>query len=132
MKSNCLLSKYNFMKIQLFLFLFIVLSASQCDKSEINQEINCYHFDERQCSTDPFHEGVTDRNQLLDSIKLWLKSNGVDVITFSVNSEFHQAVCEACHICPVGPRYYITFPTNQSESFEELELLNWGKDECVD
>ena len=94
----------------------------------------CYSFDVRQCQTDLFADAVSEDGTDTDKSKQmndWLGEKGVNVHNIRVVEDFHTNVCEACDICPVGPRYYIAvYDDVDSSQLNALRLLNLQVADC--
>ncbi len=111
--------------------LFSLLIAASC--STTTEDLVCYGFDLRQCRGD---EWFSDFNQaitspaLSDASKTFLENNGITVDAVSVNVTFHEVVCEACFVCPQGPRIYVRINKKDADQIEALELLNLSISDC--
>ena len=96
----------------------------------------CFSFDIRSCETDMFADDVDmalsqeDREQKLEE---WLEDQGLEVNDIRLELNFHEAVCEACYICPQGDRYFVSIEGNEEMSIEEdFDLLNFEWQDCAE
>ena len=117
-----------------YIFLLLPLLFTSCDSNDIKDNQYCYGFDERQCETDlfassvPFNENKTEREANMLS---WLKSQNVDITSVEFDPNFHEAVCEACHVCPLGGRFYITSSSQLDSSIAlDLQFLHFEEENC--
>ena len=121
------------MKILYFL-LFVGLGFTACDKDDEN--LSCFSFDIRQCQTDLFADDVPESDSQRDredKMKEWLESKGYDVKKVKLHLNYHDAVCEACHVCPQGDRYFVQKNNSEAEeSPETLQLLSYEEISCDD
>ncbi len=105
-----------------------------CGKND--DDLLCFSFDIRQCQTDLFANEISENDEIgLRESKMhaWLKSNDIDVENVKLVINFHDAVCEACDVCPQGDRYYIKYNSNGNSSFSDsLKLLNFSEENCGD
>ena len=118
----------------LALVLFLGLGFSSCDKEDEN--LTCISFDIRSCQTDQFAEAVPESDSVSDresKMKDWLESKGYNVKQIRLHVGFHEAVCEACHVCPQGDRYFVEKEDSDEEiNPETLELLSFETLDCGD
>lgn len=117
-----------------YIFLVFPFLFASCDSSDIKENRYCYGFDERQCETDlyassvPFNE---DNSQREADMLTWLKSQNIEVTRVELNPNFHEAVCEACHVCPLGARFYIYSESELDGSIAvDLQLLHFEEESC--
>jgi hypothetical protein len=125
------------MKNLLFLTLGLLFSVSSliqcCEKNE--EEGICYEFDQRQCAGDdwsdvvPINDSKVQRQQ---KMKAFLLDQGIEVQEVSLVENFHEAVCEACFICPEEDRFFVRFNEDDLSKLEELDLLNFAAVDCED
>ena len=88
-------------------------------------------FDVRQCQADLFADAVSeseDRETREEQLKDWFELQGVDVHEIDLELDFHEAVCEACDVCPTGDRYFIQVDFN--EQLDQYDLLNLEVADC--
>lgn len=116
------------------LFTIAIFFAIACnDDCEHPIDSACYSFDIRQCQTDLFADEIPEtdsKSERETKMKNWLKDQDVFVENINLVIGFHEAVCEACHVCPQGDRYFIqVFGTAE---FSTLELLNLEEEACCD
>lgn len=98
-----------------------------CTKSSDKEENICYSFDKRQCDTDPW---VSDAAiDMPTKVRDYLQSKSITVKSISVNMNYHEAVCEACNICPVGPRIYVSINSEDEQKLKEEGFLDLAVDE---
>ena len=93
----------------------------------------CFSFDERQCRTDPWAENQefnVDLETLEQEISDYLKDNGVDIVDVEIDPNYHDAVCEACHVCPSGKRIFISTSSDEMQQLNSIDLLSLEKIEC--
>lgn len=111
------------MKSNILLVLVILMSSISCSNDD---EGLCYSFDERQCAADdwitiPSEQG---EDQKLDALKRYLSEQGVNVKKVRIDPDFHTIVCQACEVCPSGPRYYVLIDDADESTLNDLYLLN--------
>lgn len=122
MKMSSLL--LNFLAISLMLMTYTACSDSVAAESTV-----CYSFDKRQCHGDPWID--EDTNDEIASLKTYLSDEGINVNTIHVDQSFHEFVCEACFVCPIGPRYYVNIDLTDEGLIKELNLLSLNiSDKC--
>jgi len=105
-----------------------------CDKSD--ETNTCFSFDIRQCQTDAFASEIpeSDSKALRESkMEEWLEEQGLVVEELRLEIGFHNAVCEACHVCPQGDRYFVRLEDDDKlELIDGLELLSLEYLDCSD
>ena len=118
----------------LFILAFGFLIAG-CGDDDCDQLIDtgCFSFDIRQCQTDAFAQFVSENDSVEkreNDLKDWLEDQGVFIDEIKLVTNFHEAVCEACHVCPQGDRYFVqmSFQT----SLNDLDLLNLEAADCCE
>lgn len=113
------------MKNVFVMLLMGILALTSC--SEESSETQCFLFDERQCESDPWAQDI---DTPLDSrVKTYLQSKGISVEKISVDMTYHTIVCEACNICPVGPRVYVEIAKDDAGKLTEEGFLDFAEDE---
>ena len=108
---------------------------SNCTDRVSNESTECWSFDVRQCGTDQYADLLIDDNSTSSKeqkIKTWLEENGATVARVRIAIDFHEGVCEACHVCPVGDRIFVQFEKGETPDAEALELLNFELNEDSD
>jgi hypothetical protein len=116
----------------LFSFFLLTSLCLSCFCEE-SSELVCYEFDERQCSGDDWSDEVPidkTKSEREADMKAYLSSKGISVDQVNLVIDFHDAVCEACFICPEEDRFFIRFEEEDLPKLEELDLLNFAKVEC--
>ena len=107
-----------------------------CDCKEdcsILADAYCFSFDIRQCQTDifasliPESDSKKNREQKMSE---WLESLNFEVDDVLLELNFHEAVCEACNVCPQGDRYFIQL--NKTNNLDNLNLLNLTTEDCCE
>lgn len=81
-----------------------------CNSSDTD-DTYCYSFDIRGCQTDLFADDIPEsdtKQERETKLALWLADQGIETTDVSLSIQFHEAVCEACYVCPNGDRYFIT------------------------
>ncbi len=64
-------------------------------------------------------------------MKDYLVEKGISVTEVTVVKNFHDAVCEACFICPNGDRFFVKLENGQdSLKLEDLDLLSLEETDC--
>jgi hypothetical protein len=125
------------MKI-IYIFLLSVLMFSCKDDNCCDIiDFECYSFDIRQCQTDEFADEISEsesQEERESLMKSWLSDKGFRVEKVKLELDFHDAVCEACHVCPMGDRYFIQVSlkgdTSNNVLAEVLELLSFEITDC--
>ena len=116
------------MRIIFLLLTMIFVSCSSEDDNNI-----CVSFDTRQCMGDPWSEEV-DRNANAElqseQLRAYFESQGISVEEISVDLTYHEIVCEACFVCPEGPRIYVEATEAESEKLRAMDLLNYTTAVC--
>lgn len=116
----------------LLLFVLIALSCSYCTDSVDDEQV-CYSFDLRQCNGDPWNSDVTrpfEPSELVALLSDYLNDNAVPTNRVTVDMTFHRFVCEACVVCPEGPRFYVELNASDTTTLINLDLLNTAPAEC--
>ncbi len=137
--SNLLKSKVIMMKkILLFagmmLSLYIINGCCLFDNFD-NEDVICFEFDQRQCGTDEWAElvPITDtKSQREVKMIAYLLSKEIVVQEINLVINFHEAVCEACDVCPEADRFFVKVPLADQQAIEALELLNGAAVDCND
>ncbi len=112
-----------------------VLFLTACSDKEccVFPDTTCYSFDVRSCSTDLFANAVTEDASIGDREQKmieWLTTENIEVTEIKLVVGFHEAVCEACDICPMGDRYFIgLFEEISLSKAEKLRLLSFQVEE---
>ncbi len=110
--------------------------TSACFRNiEIDENTLCYEFDERQCSGDEWSEENPkngSQSERESKMKEFLESKNIDVSEVKLVKDFHEAVCEACIVCPNGDRFFVKFNIDNKDKFDALELLNAAEVPCKD
>lgn len=119
------------MKTGIFVTSILAVILSSCSS---NDDKLCYFFDERQCASDEWitlgSGAVTDKEKI-ESLKSYLSSQNVPVIKIDIDPNYHEIVCEACGVCPSGPRYYVSIEEGSQNALSDLDLLNFSpSDKC--
>ncbi len=117
----------------LILFSSLILSCKNSDECPQLIESGCFSFDIRQCQTDLFANDVPEldsKEQREQKLKDWFEAQDIIIEEIKLEIGFHDAVCEACDVCPQGDRYFIQlFLGNQLEAFN---LLNLESEDCCE
>ena len=122
----------------IYVFLFAVLMFScKDDDCCVSSDVECYSFDIRQSQTDEFADEIAElepQTQRESLMKSWLSDKGFQVEKVKLELGFHEAVCEACHVCPMGDRYYIQVSPKEGSTnnviAETLQLLSFELADC--
>ena len=109
-------------------FLFILSLSVSCGDSE--DTATCYSFDERQCSTDPWVPLDGLPFSLESVVTDYLSDQNIEISRILIDPDFHEAVCEACTVCPSGKRIYVDLDTEDISNIEALNLLNGETADC--
>ncbi|MBT8191455.1 MAG: hypothetical protein KJO29_13575 [Bacteroidia bacterium] len=120
--------------MKVVVIIFTLLLSFSCNK-DCPQLIDstCYSFDIRQCQTDSFSDAVPETDTRSDreiKMKAWLESKNIFLEKIRLEISFHDAVCEACHVCPQGDRYFIQ--EFGGGNIYDLDLLNLAEETCCD
>ncbi len=108
--------------------IFFLVSCSDDDTEDL-----CFSFDERQCQTDLWAPGLPSDPSIqdkMDEIESYLQGEGILIKDISVDSTYHQVVCEACHVCPLGPRFYIKTSDLLEQDLLRFDFLNLETIDC--
>jgi len=114
------------------IFFFLVLLILSCNGQDDDNQI-CISLDQRQCSGDPWSEAVDsneDANTQAAQLLEFLLGMGIEVNEIKVDPFFHQAVCEACFVCPDGTRIFLGIKEDQLSQIEALNSLNLEITDC--
>ena len=98
------------------------LTINSCSSDDSNEI--CVSFDERQCNTDEWNANVGDGGELSTRIMNYLNSLDIEVSQIQIDEDFHEFVCEACDVCPTGPRIFISIDSSDYERISGLRLLS--------
>ena len=116
------------------MILFLIAMTISCDKEDEGNY--CFSFDIRQCQTDHFASDVpeSDSKELREEkLQNWLEAQGIEVTDVKLDLNYHEAVCEACHVCPQGDRYFVRHVNEIDESvLESMDLLSYEELDCED
>jgi hypothetical protein len=119
------------MRITAFIIIAFVITLLSCtgDDSKL-----CFSFDERQCAVDGWitlGSGSVTNEEKIESLKTYLSSQNVSIIKIEIDPNYHEIVCEACGVCPSGPRYYVSIEESSQNALSDLDLLNFSpSDKC--
>ncbi|NNE25794.1 MAG: hypothetical protein HKN09_03025 [Saprospiraceae bacterium] len=121
--------------MRLILFFALGLFITGCGGEDCDQLIDtgCYSFDIRQCQTDAFANVVSENDNVVkreEDLKQWMENQGLFIEDVKLVTNFHEVVCEACHVCPQGDRYYIKLMFQPA--LDSLDLLNLEEADCCD
>lgn len=107
----------------------MLITYTSCSDSGSTEDTVCYSFDKRQCHGDPWIDEDTDDE--IASLKAYLSDEGININTIHEDQGFHEIVCEACFVCPIGPRYYVNIDLADEDLLKELNLLSLNiSDKC--
>jgi len=116
-----------------FLLIFsCLLLLFSCNSNE-DVEKACFSFDLRQCNGDPWNSDFTieiTEASLIASCRSYLTDQGITISDLSIDMGFHTIVCEACIVCPLGPRYFVSINPEQTDLLTKQELLNFEEVNC--
>ncbi len=113
------------------LLMTIVLSCSDDDKFTTY----CVDFDLRQCSGNPWliDNQVPDTyEEHLALVTEYLKKQDIEVRHREIDLRPTIIVCQACFVCPVGPRFRVEISPEDTAAIYALNLLNVSTVECPD
>ncbi len=120
--------------MRIIIFLFAATLYSSCGDSEEPGPITgCVAFDERQCDGNDWltdDVDVTDIVQKINALRLYLDNMSIGTVSISADPNYHEAVCEACFICPEGTRYFMEIDTSFGRAIGQLNLLNLQQVPC--
>jgi len=108
--------------IILILCTLLLVNCSDNDDNDF-----CLYIDKRQCDRDPWADQVDNNasaNVQADQLKQYLESQGINVTDIKIDLNFHEVVCEACFVCPVGPRIFLKTDEVGTSLIEALDPLN--------
>lgn len=117
-------------------YLITMLSCSvlclgfSCNDQDKTEDLTCFAFDQRQCGTDVFADGLQGKNgnkEIEKALKKWLEEQGLQVENIHKQDNFYEAVCEACDICPEQHRFFVQIQKASLTKAEGLNLLNFEK-----
>lgn len=119
------------MKYLYQLIIIIALFVTSCSGDE-PEDFSCFGFDIKQCATDPWLEfdDLEDEQSLIDKTTSYLESQGLELDELTIDMDFHRFVCEACDVCPIGPRVFIKLTSIQEEALGTLPLLGLEIEDC--
>jgi len=64
-------------------------------------------------------------------LEVYLSTNyQISINDIRVAKDHHSIVCEACFVCPQGPRYFVQASPEDIEKFRAIDLLNVTFDSC--
>ena len=121
--------------MRIVLLALLVMSFISCEEKDCCDNFECYSFDIRQCRTDVFASDVDESETRVNresQMKTWLEGEGIEVGEVSLVVGFHEAVCEACDLCPQGDRYFISLNVDSSinDFAQENRLLSFELATC--
>lgn len=118
-----------------FTLLTLIWLISSCTSDNDQLASYCIDFDLRQCEGNPW----LTNNQLPDTdqehlalLTDFLQNKGITVIQSEIDNTFHDIVCQACFVCPAGPRIRVGVFAKDTAAIYALQLLNIGTSECPD
>lgn len=114
-----------------YLFLIGIMWSLACSGGE--EEKYCINFDRRQCLGDPWSESVdinAEADAQEDQLKEYLESKGITVYNIKVDLNYHDAVCEACFVCPDGARFFISINEDDESRILDMDPLNYSQIDC--
>lgn len=83
-----------------------------------------FSFDERQCQTDEFLSGATTPQEKFARAEKFLSQKGITTREGRFDPQYLTIVCEACHVCPTGLRFFFNVPLEDTVKISRLEVLN--------
>lgn len=114
-----------------FFFTLMVGSflALTCQK---NDQDGCFElsFDERQCQTDDFLTGAETPDEKVVLAGKYLEKAGIRVRSSRFDPQYLSIVCEACHVCPTGLRFFFKTGAEDTSKFSRLNVLNPETQAC--
>jgi hypothetical protein len=127
-------------KLSRFLSALIIIllfsSSFACEKTANSNEENlCFYFDQRQCAGDDWAEIISNNTtwkEREEAMQSYLENQNIEVKDFYIEPLFHEAVCEACYVCPEQHRFFIKTEAENKTNLEALDLLNFGEGDCAD
>lgn len=93
----------------------------------------CFAFDERQCQTDIWKDDTNPPGNVREAIiqlRQFLENQNLEVVDIIYDENFYDAVCEACHICPTGTRYFVQVEESPGLDVSNFDLLNLEAIDC--
>ena len=102
--------------------MLLIITACGEDETDL-----CFSFDERSCQTDLWMEGADMSASLDDRITLidnYFTNAGLTPGRVIVDEDFHDVVCQACDVCPNGPRFFVSIRGAEAEDLDQFRLLN--------
>ncbi len=126
------------MKKPFYLVIFLFLLTNLCFKCTCKDDGEsgiCYEFDQRQCAGDEWAE-IVPQNEIKEQrekkMEAYLESKNIAIKEVLLVEGFHEAVCEACFICPEEDRFFIRLTKEDLSKLQELDLLNLAEIDCAD
>jgi len=120
-----------------YLFIAIIGMFSFLNSCSEEEEFKtyCIDFDVRQCEGNPWLVDNTLPESSEDHLELvtqYLEENNIKVLHREIDNQYHTIVCEACYVCPAGPRIRVEILPKDTALIYSLELLNISTIECPD
>ena len=116
------------------LWLLVIMNWASCyhSKDTLKDKI-CISFDVRQCQGDPWADQIdlnTDVNSQIHQYARYFESVDLQTAEININLDYHQIVCEACFVCPQGPRIFLKIDSSDFPIIQSLTPLNLERLDC--
>lgn len=114
--------------------LYVIKGCCLFDELDDSESV-CFEFDQRQCAMDDWAELVPlsdSKSERESKMTAYLLLQDIKVKEIDLVINFHEAVCEACGVCPEADRFFIKIPVEDLEKIEALDLLNGAAVDCND
>ncbi len=112
----------------------LLIAVSACS-SDPQQDTVCISFDMRQCGDNPWlsdavipQTAEVHRQGLMD----FFDRQDISDYQITIDMQYHEIVCEACFVCPQGPRIYVKLSIDDAREVERMDLLNYQKVNCTE
>lgn len=108
------------------IFFFIMVGSFMALTCQKNDQGGCFEisFDERQCQTDEFLAGAETPEEKAGLAEKYLQKAGIHVISRHFDPQYLSIVCEACHVCPTGLRFFFKIGAEDTSKLSGLNVLN--------
>ena len=123
-----------FTGILILILLVNLLGCNEDDCCNASGDITCATFDMRQCNGNPWigagNAFPDSEKEHADLLQNYLEDQAIDA-SVEVDNDFHTFVCEACFVCPLGPRYEVRIQSQDTLKLRNLVLLNLEFHSCI-
>jgi hypothetical protein len=112
----------------MYRYLLLILLLWSCSNEASSDR--CFGFDQRSCDSNPWEKSLVER-ELTAAVTDYLSGVGIVLVSIETDLTYHEVSCQACEVCPDGPRFFIRIEEADIPGFLSLPLLNIQETDCA-